>query len=103
LIQAEQPVFSVVGSNVKVVVNSHTTVIAGVYLIAKEGSYTPIKLAHNHTSLCILRYQSYDHDVWIDTRDATYYRVPESPLYPMDIHLLSVHHILLYILQQQCV
>jgi hypothetical protein len=25
-------------------------------------------------------------------------RVPESPLYPMDIHLLSVHHILLYIL-----
>jgi len=48
-------------------------------------------------------YQSYDHDVRIDTRDATYYRVPESPLYPMDIHLLSVHHILLYILPLQCV
>jgi hypothetical protein len=55
---------------VKVVVNSHTTVIAGVYLIAKEGSYTPLKLAHNHTSLCMFLYQSYDQEVRIDTRDA---------------------------------
>ena len=43
-------------------------------------------------------YQSYGANVRIDTRDATYYRVPESPLYPMEIHLLSVHVTLLYIL-----
>jgi len=69
-----------------------------VHLIVKGGSYTPIKLAHKHTCLCILRYQDHDHDVQIDTRDAIYYRVPESPLCPMEIHLLSVHVTLLYIL-----